>query len=82
MGVLHLILATVIAVVASFSLVFAFFMNFLLNAKIEPVKKDIAKLEIGQAKLEAGQACFKEELKEIKADIAFIKQAVIALPSK
>ena len=55
---LQLVVTTVISVVASFSLVFAFFaffMNFLLNAKIEPMKKDIVHLAKRIDNLEVGQ---------------------------
>ena len=41
--------------------------NSILNAKIDPIKKDIGRLE-------AGQARFERELKEIKADLTEIKR--------
>ena len=43
----------------------------LLNAKIDPVKEDIAKLETGQANLEAGQNEIKLMLIEFKNHILF-----------
>ena len=52
--IIQITVAIVIAVAGSFSLIlgfFALFMNFLLNAKINPMKQDIDNLKAGQAKL-------------------------------
>ncbi len=52
--IIQITVAIVIAVAGSFSLIlgfFALFMNFLLNAKINPLEKRIEGLEAGQAKL-------------------------------
>ncbi len=43
--------------------------NALLNTKIDPIKKDIAKLEAGQAKLESGQAKLEKRMDGIEAKL-------------
>ncbi len=81
----QLILTTIIVVVASFSLAFAFFaffMNFLLNTKIEPVKKDIAKLEAGQAKLEAGQVKLEKNIAKLEAGQVKLEKRMDGIESK
>ncbi len=42
--------------------------NFLLNAKIDPLKQNIAKIEIRMDKLETGQAEIKQLLYDFKND--------------
>ena len=41
--------------------------NALLNAKIDPIKKDIARLEVGQAKLDARLTKLDDKLDKILA---------------
>ena len=40
--------------------------NSLLNAKIDPINKDITKLEMGQKELEAGLKAVEDGQKELK----------------
>lgn len=57
----------------------------MLNAKIDPMKKDMARIEQNQARFEQTQARFEqtqirfnEELKEIKSTLNDIKKAVLS----
>ena len=54
-----------IAFCAFFSFQFGL-LYFVLDAKINPIKKDISKLEAGQANLEAGQANLEARIAKLE----------------
>ncbi len=80
-----------IGVTVSCFILFFFFISFILEAKVDPIKKDIAKVEADIAKVEAdiakvkadisalgaGQAKLEAGQDSLKSDIAEIKNLLL-----